>query len=121
MMGELIQQGKIRGWGMCNDNAYGLTASCAAAKTLGVPPPVCMQNDYSLIDRRAEENGVSEASSPINENVGFMAYNVLAGGYLTGKYLTGPPPTYDNPSLVASQVTRTQPRGRHDEAGWRLA
>ena len=33
----------------------------------------------SLIDRRAEENGVSEASSPVNENVGFMAYNALAG------------------------------------------
>ena len=29
-----------------------------------------------------------------------MAYNVLAGGVLTGKYLRGPPPTYDNPSLA---------------------
>lgn len=25
--------------------------------------------------------------SPFNEDVGFMAYNVLAGGYLTGKPL----------------------------------
>jgi len=49
-----------------------------------------MQNDFSLIDRRAEENGVSEASSPVNENVGFMAYNALAGGVLTGKYLKVP-------------------------------
>ena len=52
------------------------------------------------------ENGVSEASSPLHENVGFMAYNALAGGYLTGKYFTGPPATYDNPSFKASQVTR---------------
>ena len=44
----------------------------------------------SLIDRRAEENGVSEASSPYNENVGFMGYNVLAGGVLTGKYRAAP-------------------------------
>lgn len=51
-MGTLMQQGKIRGWGMCNDNAYGLTASCYAARALGVPPPINMQNDYSLINRR---------------------------------------------------------------------
>ena len=25
--------------------------------------------------------------SPYNENVGFMGYNVLAGGMLTGKYM----------------------------------
>ena len=75
-MGALIAQGKIRGWGMCNDNAYGLAGSCAAAKMAGVPPPVSMQNDYSLIDSRAEENGVFEAGSSINENVGFMGYNL---------------------------------------------
>ena len=45
-MGALIAEGKIRGWGMCNDNAYGLAGSCAAAKALGVPPPVAMQNDF---------------------------------------------------------------------------
>ena len=58
-MGDLIKQGKIRGWGLCNDNAFGLTACCEIAKRLGVPPIVAMQNDYSLIDRRMEENGVS--------------------------------------------------------------
>ena len=58
---------------MCNDNTYGLTASCYAARALGVEPPVVMQNDYSIINRRIEENGLSEASSPYHENVGFMA------------------------------------------------
>jgi aryl-alcohol dehydrogenase-like predicted oxidoreductase len=33
-MGELITEGKLRGWGMCNDNAYGLTASCYAARSV---------------------------------------------------------------------------------------
>jgi len=117
-MGDLIKQGKIRGWGLCNDNAFGLTACCETAKRLNVPPPVSMQNDFSLIDRRAEENGVSEASSPIHENVGFMGYNTLAGGVLTGKYLTGPPPTYDNPDMSEAQKTKENPRGRHDEINW---
>jgi aryl-alcohol dehydrogenase-like predicted oxidoreductase len=44
--GGLIEAGKIRGWGLCNDNAYGLAGCCAAAKALGVPPPVSMQNDF---------------------------------------------------------------------------
>ena len=45
-----------------------------------------MQGDFSVLDRKSEENGVAEAISPYNENVGFMAYNALAGGMLTGKY-----------------------------------
>jgi len=77
-----------------------------------------MQNDFSLIDRRAEENGVAEASSPFHENVGFMSYNALAGGVLSGKYMTGLPATYDNPSFDSSKKTRENPRGRHDEPGW---
>lgn len=117
-MGDLIKQGKIRGWGLCNDNAFGLTACCEIAKRLGVPPPISMQNDFSLIDRRSEENGVTEASSPIHENVGFMAYNALAGGILAGTYLTGLPPTYDNNNLATSMITRNNPRGRMDEPGW---
>ena len=31
-MGKLMDEGKLRGWGMCNDNAYGLAASAAAAR-----------------------------------------------------------------------------------------
>ena len=30
-MGGLVQKGLIRGWGMCNDNAYGLMGSRMAA------------------------------------------------------------------------------------------
>ena len=117
-MGALVKSGKIRGWGLCNDNAFGLTACCEIAKRLGVAPIVSMQNDFSLIDRRAEESGVAEAASSIHENVGFMAYNALAGGYLTSKYRNGQPTTYDNPSFADSQKTRAAPRGRHDDASW---
>ncbi len=51
-MQELIDEGKIRGWGMCNDNAYGLTACTRTAKALGVTPPCSIQGDFSLIDRK---------------------------------------------------------------------
>ncbi|KAJ1436621.1 NADP-dependent oxidoreductase domain-containing protein, partial [Ochromonadaceae sp. CCMP2298] len=114
-MGQLLQQGKIRAWGLCNDNAFGLTSLAETARRLGIPGPVSMQNDFSLLDRRSEENGVSEASSPIHLNVGFMGYNTLAGGVLTGKYLESPPP-YDLPGLESAAPRG--PRGRHDMSGW---
>lgn len=117
-MGKLHKQGKIRGWGLCNDNAFGLTACCETAKRLGVPPPVSFQGDYSILDRKSEENGVFEASSPINENVGFLAYNTLAGGMLTGKYIEKPE-FAANPdrSRIAQRMTGA-PRGRMDDISW---
>ena len=57
---------------------------------LGTTPPCSIQGDFSLIDRKSEENGVAEAASKYNENVGFMSYNALAGGMLTGKYMSIP-------------------------------
>jgi aryl-alcohol dehydrogenase-like predicted oxidoreductase len=141
-MGDLVKEGKIRGWGMCNDNAYGLAASCAASRALGVEPPCMLMNDFSLLNRRIEENGVAEAGSPINENVGFMAYDVLAGGVLTGKYglpvlptssspssssssssssfsaPRRPPASVDNPDQAEGEKTLRAPRGRMDTFGW---
>ena len=51
-MGDLMKAGKIRGWGMCNDNCFGLTSSYYVAKAMGISPPVCLQNDYSILNRR---------------------------------------------------------------------
>ena len=118
-MSDLIDAGKLRGWGMCNDNAYGLTASCYAAYALeNGHAPCVMQNDFSLINRRVEENGVTEASSPANENVGFMAYNVLAGGVLTGKYLDVAA-AVDNPrDPELAERLLNDPRGRMDDYSW---
>ena len=116
-MGKLVKAGKIRGWGMCNDNTYGLMGSIQAAKELGVEPPCVMENDYSILNRRIEENGLSEASAPWNENVGFLAYNSLAGGVLTGKYL-GVPASVDDPNPARAMANSVRKRGRMDDSGW---
>lgn len=52
-MGDLIKAGKVRHWGLSNETAYGVTSMCEAAKRLGVPLPVTVQNDHSLCDRCA--------------------------------------------------------------------
>lgn len=116
-MQGLIDDGKIRGWGLCNDNAYGLAGCTRTAAVLGVTPPCSLQGDFSLIDRKSEENGVAEAASPYNENVGFMAYNALAGGMLTGKYMDRPA-ALDNERREDVIAAMKDPRGRMDEFGW---
>merc|ERR1719436_1142508 len=84
---------------------------------MGKQPPCVFQNDYSIINRRCEENGLFEMASPFNEDVGFMAYNVLAGGFLTGKYLSEPAAP-DNNNPVAGTVRSLTPRGRMDDTAW---
>jgi aryl-alcohol dehydrogenase-like predicted oxidoreductase len=116
-MEDLVQKGKIRGWGLCNDNAYGLTGCTRTAKMLGTTPPCTMQGDFSILDRKSEENGVAEAASPYNENVGFMGYNALAGGMLTGKYMDVPA-AWDDPSRDRAAASLQKPRGRMDTRGW---
>mmetsp|Transcript_4454 Transcript_4454/g.5778 ORF Transcript_4454/g.5778 Transcript_4454/m.5778 type:complete len:464 (+) Transcript_4454:129-1520(+) len=117
-MEDLVLSGKIRGWGLCNDNAYGLTACTRTAKMLGTTPPCSIQGDFSLIDRKSEENGVAEAASKYNENVGFMAYNALAGGMLTGKYMDIPAAFDDFTDRERANKSLQEPRGRMDTRGW---
>ena len=117
-MEKLVQEDKIRSWGLCNDNAYGLTACTRTAKMLGTTPPCSIQGDFSLIDRKSEENGVAEAASKYNENVGFMAYNALAGGMLTGKYMDVPAALDDLPNRDRAMKSLNNPRGRMDTRGW---
>ncbi len=117
-MGSLIRQGKIRGYGSCNDNAFGLTAMCYAARSVGAPEPCCMQGDFSLINRRSLENGLSEASSPVHENAGWMGYNLLAGGVLTGKYREVKAAVDNARDRELAEKLLADPRGRMDEYGW---
>jgi len=104
-MDKMVKKGKLRGWGTCNDSAYGLTKMAVIADDLGAVGPCAFQGDYSLLDRKSDENGVLEACSPYNENIGFMGYNILAGGMLTGKYT--------NRNLSGGGL-----RGRMDTKGW---
>ena len=85
-MDKLVKEGLIKGWGTCNDSAYGLTRFAATASAMGMTKPCAFQGDFSMVDRKSEENGVLECCSEFNEDVGFMGYNLLAGGMLTGKY-----------------------------------
>jgi len=88
---KLLDQGKIKHWGMSNETTYGVCQLCMAADKLGVPRPVSIQNSFSLVHRQFETE-LSEACAPWNYNIGLLAWSPLAGGVLSGKYMNGARP-----------------------------
>jgi len=88
-MAALVRAGKIRYWGVSNETAWGLCAFHEAARRVGAPPPVTVQNSYSLLSRNID-NGMSEAIFRLGMSV--LAYSPLAAGILAGKYRHGARP-----------------------------
>ncbi len=90
-LADLVREGKVRAWGLSNETSFGVCSFAEAAKRLGAPPPVSIQNDFSLLDRTFEPE-LAEACTPRHHNLGLLVYGALAGGTLTGKYRGGEPP-----------------------------
>ncbi len=88
-MAAMIKAGKIRYYGLSNETAWGVCEFQRAAKALGVPGPVTLQNSYSLISRNAD-NDLAEAL--YREKMSLLAYSPLAAGILSGKYSNGAQP-----------------------------
>ena len=68
-MGVLLDQGKIKAWGLSNETSFGVGAFAAACARLGVAPPVSIQNDFSLCFRTFE--GEPHPTSPF-EGIALM-------------------------------------------------
>ncbi len=88
-MAAMIKAGKIRHYGLSNETAWGVSEFCHAARTLGVPGPVTIQNSYSLVSRNVD-NDLAEVL--FREKMSLLAYSPLAAGMLSGKYLGGAKP-----------------------------
>lgn len=88
-MGELLRKGKIRAIGVSSMFGYQLERYVQAAKKLGVPMPVSMQNHYNLLYREDEREVI-----PVVQEHGMVLtpYSPLAGGHLTR-------PTWESDSL----------------------
>lgn len=88
-MDELVRAGKIRHYGLSNETAWGVCEFTRLARIHGLPPPVTIQNAYSLVNRTFEWD-LAEACH--RERVALLAYSPLAMGVLAGKYLGGAKP-----------------------------
>jgi aryl-alcohol dehydrogenase-like predicted oxidoreductase len=86
-LGELVAAGKVREIGCSNFTPEQLREAKAAAGT--GPAFVSVQNQYSLLDRTPERDGVLRACDELG--IGFLPFYPLANGLLTGKVRPGQP------------------------------
>ena len=84
---ELVEAGKVREIGCSNLTVAQLTDAKSAAGD--GPAFVSVQNQYSLLEREPERDGVLEACSALG--MGFLPFYPLANGLLTGKVRPGQP------------------------------
>jgi aryl-alcohol dehydrogenase-like predicted oxidoreductase len=87
-LNELVQAGKVREIGCSNFSVEQLRAAEAGAPEGGARF-VSVQNEYSLLHRAPEQDGV--LSECERAGLAFLPYFPLAGGMLTGKYRQGRP------------------------------
>ncbi len=86
-LGELVEAGKVREVGCSNFTAAQLREARAAAGS--GPAFASVQNQYSLLERSPERDGVLEACDELG--VAFLPFYPLANGLLTGKVRPGAP------------------------------
>jgi aryl-alcohol dehydrogenase-like predicted oxidoreductase len=86
---ELVRVGKVRILGCSNETSWGLMKSIAASERLGVARYHTIQNNFSLNNRRFEDELAQVCRQ---EGVSLIPYSPLAGGVLSGKYQDGARP-----------------------------
>ena len=74
---ELIQQGKVRHFGLSEASAQTIRRAHA------VQPVTAVQSEYSLWTRDVEQNGVLATCEELG--IGFVPFSPLGAGFLTGK------------------------------------
>lgn len=82
-LGDLVRAGTIRYYGLSNVPAWYMTRAATLAEAHGVPGPVALQLQYSLVDRSIEQEHVPAAREL---GLGLTPWSPLAGGFLAGKY-----------------------------------
>lgn len=77
IMGKLIKEGKIRGWGQSSSTAEQIK------KANAITPITAIQSEYSMMERKWEKDVL-----PLCQKlgIGFVAFSPMGNGFLSGKY-----------------------------------
>lgn len=95
---HLVSSGKVRYIGHSNLTGWQIADAAHVARELGTEKFISSQNNYNLIDRRAEMEVLPAAQK---FGLGVLPYFPLANGLLTGKYTDGKAP--DGSRLAVSK------------------
>ena len=104
---DLVDEGKIRAFGLSNESAWGTGAWLAAGERTGGPRIAAIQNEYSYLCRIPYDADMAELGH--HEDVTLLAFSPLATGFVTGKYLDGALPEGSR-HQIAGGSPRMSPR-----------
>jgi aryl-alcohol dehydrogenase-like predicted oxidoreductase len=80
---DLVRAGKIRYFALSDVPAWYMTKMAVIARERGVPGPIALQLEYSLVERTIENEHIPSA---VDQGIAVMPWSPLAGGFLSGKY-----------------------------------
>jgi aryl-alcohol dehydrogenase-like predicted oxidoreductase len=105
IMGELIEEGKILGWGQSQATVTQIRRAHA------VTPLTAIQSEYSIMERTFEKDVIPACEEL---GIGFVPFSPLASGFLSGKYTASDTYTGDDVRRVITRfeqdnIRRNQP------------
>ena len=104
VLADLAAEGKIREFG-CSNFTAAMLEEAARAVPEGSGGFVSVQNQFNILDRDPERDGVLAECD--RSGTAFLPYFPLAKGLLSGKYREGePPPPGTRLALVGDQAAR---------------
>lgn len=103
----LVDEGKIRHFGLSNESAWGTSEWLRLAAAGHGPRVASIQNEYSLMCRLYDTD---LAELGVHEAVTCLAYSPLAVGMLSGKYSGGAVPEGSRRSIVRELGGRSNAR-----------
>jgi len=109
----IVKSGRARYVGVSNFLAYRLAKALGRAELLRLTKFVSVQPRYSLLFREIERELLPLV---IEEGLGVIPYNPLAGGLLTGKHTKGAPPPEGTRFTLGNAAERYQERYWNDRA-----
>ncbi|MDB5819021.1 MAG: alcohol dehydrogenase [Rhizobacter sp.] len=106
-MDVIVKSGRARYIGVSNFLAYRLAKAIGRAETLRLTKFVSVQPRYNLLFRQIERELLPLA---LEDGIGVIPYNPLAGGLLTGKYQAGSAPVEGTRFMLGTATRNYQDR-----------
>ncbi|MEW6059351.1 MAG: aldo/keto reductase family protein [Actinomycetota bacterium] len=106
VMHDLVQEGKIRHWGVSEWTADQIAEAMALCERNGLTPPMTDQPHYSMLLRDAEEEVLPACA---RFGLGVVVFSPLAQGVLTGKYRGGEKAPRDSRAAGGSGASFIRP------------
>jgi aryl-alcohol dehydrogenase (NADP+) len=108
---DLVRAGKVRYVGCSNFLAYRVARAIGRSDTLGLVRFASVQPRYNLLFREFERELLPLC---LEEGIGVIPYNPIAGGMLSGKHDRGKPPPEGTRFTLGNAARTYQDRYWHD-------